>query len=138
MRRSNDFFIDLKEWSDRKLCLLTNYLDPAVKILGKVYQIDGFAGPGVYSGSGAKGSPVRAAELARQYQMAGKMYALRCINVERDEDLFANLVAATAEYGNLVLNLQGTFGENVDRIRREIGNYRAGVFLDPFGIKGVP
>jgi hypothetical protein len=43
------FFKELKEWSDRKLNLLENYLEVSTYILktfGTVYYIDGFAGAG--------------------------------------------------------------------------------------------
>jgi len=141
MARTNqdDFFDELKEWSERKLLLLENYTAAASKIMGiagQVYYIDGFAGEGFYE-DGSKGSPVRVAELALNYQSEAKSYALKCINIEENEKRFANLQAATSEYGTLVLNLQGTFVENVDRILRKVSNQAVICFLDPFGIKGI-
>src|SRR6266536_5453270 len=134
-----DFFDELKEWSERKLQLLHNYVSAASKIMGsikQVYYVDGFAGEGIYD-DGSKGSPVRAAELALSYQQDAKSYALKCINVEEDTKRFTNLQSTTAKFGNLVLNLQGTFVDNIDRILQEVGNQAVICFLDPFGIKGI-
>lgn len=134
-----NFFDDLKDWSERKLQLLENYVSAASKImgiLGQVYYIDGFAGEGIYD-DGSKGSPVRIAELAQQYEREGKPYALRCINIEENKKRYANLQAATAQFRHLVLNLQGSFTENINHILRKIGNQPTICFLDPFGLKGI-
>lgn len=134
-----DFFDDLKDWSERKLQLLENYVAAASKIMGiigQVYYIDGFAGEGIYD-DGSKGSPVRIAELAQQYKREAKPYSLTCINIEENKKRFTNLQSATAQFGNLVLNLQGTFTSNISRILREIGNQPTICFLDPFGLKGI-
>src|SRR6266545_2254080 len=96
-----DFFDELKEWSERKLQLLERYIEAASKIMGSVYYVDGFAGEGIYE-DGSKGSPVRAAELALRYQQDAKPYILKCINVEEDEKRFTNLQATTARFGNLI------------------------------------
>ena len=68
----SDFFGDIKEWSKRKHQLVSKYLDGFVRILGGsskdyVYYVDGFAGEGIY-GDNYKGSPVRAAELAKSFE----------------------------------------------------------------------
>jgi three-Cys-motif partner protein len=139
------YFAELKEWSERKLNLLDKYLDSATKIMAsiggtkrltKVYYIDGFAGTGIYE-DGSQGSPVRAANLAKQNQDAGKSYTLKCINVEEDSKNFANLQESTKYFGNLVLNLPGTFTANVDHILKEIRNVPSICFLDPFGVEGL-
>lgn len=131
---------ELKEWSDRKLTLLRNYLDPFVRITGSthagnVYYIDGFAGAGVYR-DGAKGSPLRAAELAREFEQAGKQYRLNCINVEANPDIFENLQANTRSYAN-VTNLSGEFSHAIDSILNQVGRNPALFFIDPFGIRGI-
>ena len=134
-----DFFDELKEWSERKLQLLKNYVETAAKILGSIkqaYYVDGFAGAGTYA-DGAKGSPVRIAELAQQWERDKKSYSLRCINVEENSENFANLQAATSMFGKLVLNLQGSFADNLDHILHMIGTKPAIFFLDPFGIKDI-
>jgi three-Cys-motif partner protein len=136
-----EFFGELKEWSERKLKILEGYLDPFVKILGsqayeQVYFVDAFAGAGIYE-DGAKGSAVRAAELAEKYQLEGKRYRLRCINIENASDNYQNLEKNTVRFGDLVLNLQGTFADNVSRILRETARSPVLCFLDPFGVKGI-
>ncbi|HRQ36977.1 MAG TPA: three-Cys-motif partner protein TcmP [Chloroflexota bacterium] len=137
-----EFFIELKDWSERKLNILEKYLDPFTKILGSqysskyVYYIDAFAGAGLY-GDGSKGSAVRAAELAQQYERDNKPYRLRCINIEADQRNFKDLQKNTAQFENLVINLQGTFVDNVAQVLNQISNSPALCFLDPFGIKGI-
>jgi three-Cys-motif partner protein len=138
----DQFFDELREWSERKLNILEKYLDPFTKILGgqtrKVYYVDAFAGAGIYS-DGAKGSAVRAAELARKYQDEGKSYRLSCINVEANKKNYQNLGENTSEFGaDLVLNLQGAFADNADPILDRIEGSAALCFLDPFGVKGIP
>lgn len=141
-QNTTEFFGELKEWSERKLNILEGYLDPFVKILGsrankQVYFIDAFAGAGIYEKDGAKGSAIRAAELAEKYQLEGKRYRLHCINIENDPDNYQNLEKNTARFGQLVLNLSGTFADNVSRILRETARSPALCFLDPFGVKGI-
>ncbi len=76
IQSDDEFFGELKEWSERKLKILTNYLAPFSKILkGATYYVDAFAGAGLYQ-DGQKGSALRAAEIARGYQTAGEAYRL--------------------------------------------------------------
>jgi three-Cys-motif partner protein len=134
-----DFFDKMHEWSERKLQLLQKYVDPAAKILGsinRIYYVDGFAGRGTYR-DGAIGSPIRMAELAQQFVSEGKSYSFRCINVEENDEYFANLQEETAKYGNIVRNIHGRFADNLDYILQVIGTQPAIFFLDPFGIKGI-
>jgi three-Cys-motif partner protein len=129
----------MHEWSERKLQLLKKYVDAADKILGsinQIYYVDGFAGRGTYR-DGAKGSPIRIAELAQQYEREGKSYSFRCVNVEEDSEYFANLQEETTKFGSIVQNLHGRFTDQLDYILRVIGNQPAIFFLDPFGIKGI-
>lgn len=142
IRSSQEFFGELREWSERKLKILEGYLDPFVKVLGShpkspfVYYVDAFAGAGLYR-NGEEGSAIRAAKLAQQYQLQRKLYRLKCINVEADKENFTNLSANTAEYGELVQNLPGTFAENISNILSVIAGSPALFFLDPFGVKGI-
>jgi three-Cys-motif partner protein len=133
------FFKGVKEWSERKLQILMRYLAPAAKILGSwrcVIYLDGFAGRGIYE-DGSKGSSVRAAELSEEYRSKGKPYAFRIINIEQDKRYFTNLKNNTKQFGNWVLNVHGTFMQNIDRIIQETNGCAVICFLDPFGIKGV-
>lgn len=139
VRSSKKFFDELREWSERKLKILEGYLDPFVKVLGQhkqIYYVDAFAGAGVYR-DGEIGSAIRAAELALGYKQQGKPYQLKCINIESDIENFENLEANTHLYGDLVLNLQGTFSDNIERVLSESAGSPALFFLDPFGVKGI-
>jgi three-Cys-motif partner protein len=139
---STEFFVELKEWSERKLNILEGYLKAFVPVLGshsrtkQVYFVDAFAGAGIYE-DGAKGSAIRSVETARNYEREGKPYSLRCINVENRPDNYQNLVKNTAPFGDLVLNLPGTFADNITRILDETANHSVLCFLDPFGVKGI-
>src|SRR5229473_7065399 len=134
-----DYFDTMHEWSERKLQLLEDYVDPAAKILGsinQIYYVDGFAGRGTYR-DGKIGSPIRMAELAQQFKREGKPYSFRCINVEENEEYFADLQAETAKFGSIVQNLHGRFADHLGHILQVIGNQPTIFFLDPFGIKGI-
>ena len=139
---NQEFFGELREWSERKLKILEGYLDSFVKVTGSrretsfVYYVDAFAGAGLYR-DGEKGSALRAAELAQRYQKERKRYRLKCINVEVDRANFENLEANTAGYEDLVLNLYGTFADNINHILQETTGSPALFFLDPFGVKGI-
>lgn len=138
-QENSDFFDKMHDWSERKLQLLQNYVDPAARILGsikQVYYIDGFAGRGMYR-DGTEGSPVRIAKLAQQFEKEGKPYAFKCINVEEDDEHFAELQKDTASFGKIVQNFHGRFTDHLDNILQIIGNQSSIFFLDPFGIKGV-
>lgn len=139
-QQSISFFNEQKDWSKRKLAIISSYLAGFAKILGSttsqpcVYYIDGFAGTGIYT-DGSKGSPVLAAELAQEYLEQRKKYQLKCINIEADEKNFQNLEEATTQYKNVVNNLLGTFSSNIPRIMNDMGRCPAFFFIDPFGVK---
>jgi three-Cys-motif partner protein len=137
--RKKLFFDEMKEWSHRKLQIVSKYLDGFVRILGgqgTIYYVDGFAGRGIYE-KHSKGSPILAAEIAKKLEDEGKPYTLICINVEKDEDNFRDLQQSTAIYGSRVINFQGTFENNLDKILGIIGNQPAIFFLDDFGVIGI-
>lgn len=136
---NTDFFDKMHDWSEHKLKLLQDYVNPAARILGsikQVYYIDGFAGRGMYR-DGAEGSPVRIAKLAEQFAKEGKPYSLKCINVEENDENFADLQKDTARFGETVQNFHGRFTDHLNQILRMIGTQPSIFFLDPFGIKGV-
>ena len=141
MPAQEDFFADIKEWSRRKLIITQKYLGGFSRILGSAfkgpkYYIDGFAGRGLYD-DGEKGSPVLASELAERLRTEGKLYRLHCINVEKDPENYQNLEAATRNFGGIVRNIIGTFGDNIEEILDLISNAPAFFFLDAFGVKGT-
>jgi three-Cys-motif partner protein len=134
-----EFFKELKEWSERKHKLVIDYLTGFTRILGgstkgTVYYVDGFAGPGIYDDE-ARGSPIYAAEYAQT--LVGKPYQLHCINVEQDPELFANLEESTQPYHAVTTNCPGVFADLVNEILEKIGCCPAIFFLDPFGLKGI-
>ncbi len=139
---TKSFFHDQKDWSTRKLQIISSYLEGFTKILGSatsqscVYYIDGFAGKGICDNH-SKGSPLLAAEIAQQYLDQKKKYKLNCINVEADKENFQNLELALHNYKSVTSNLYGTFSTNIPKILQTIGNCPAFFFIDPFGVKGT-
>lgn len=140
MNQAEEFFLDLKEWSARKLVIIEKYIGGFSRILGskskEIYYVDGFAGKGVYDG-GEKGSPVLAAEAAQRFQQANSAFTLRCINVERDPNNYTDLCRETQKFGGLVRNYEGTFEDNIGNILPQTKNTPAVFFIDPFGVKGT-
>lgn len=98
---SKSYFQAAKTWSSIKLRLLGQYLKPFSWKLGskhrQIFYIDGFAGRGRYE-NGTEGSPLVAARQAKQAMEEGRPFQLHCINVEADEETFANLEQHTADY----------------------------------------
>ena len=137
----NDFFEELLEWSNRKLEIITKYLDGFVRILGSgsrrsaLYFVDGFAGKGIYS-NGEKGSPVRAAEYAdNAIKQHGRN--MRCVFVEKDPNNYSDLQKSIFLYSRIVVSYQGTFSDKVDKILVDVGKNAALFFIDDFGVKGT-
>ena len=129
-----------KPWSKWKHAILLGYLKAMAAILrrrGCIYYVDGFAGPGKYVEDESVGSPILAARHAKDLAYSGREYALRCINVEQDPDVFQNLENSTAKYQQWVENLYGELGDHVPSIVDSIGDLPALFFLDPIGIKGL-
>src|SRR6266566_3476759 len=98
-----DYFDEMHEWSERKLQLLQAYVDSAVKILGSINRV---------------------------YYIDGKSYVLKCINVEEDDEHFANLQEETARFGKTVQNFHGRFNDNLAAILKVIGSQPSIFFLD--------
>lgn len=127
-------------WSRWKHAILINYLRTMAAILqsaGTIYYVDGFAGPGKYLEDGAKGSPLLAAEHARELSKTNENYSLRCINIESDDAVFPNLQNATSGFKPLVENIHDDFGDCVEPILEKIDKQPALFFLDPIGVKGL-
>jgi three-Cys-motif partner protein len=140
MNLSDEFFLDLKEWSRRKLSIIEKYIGGFSNILGsrhnEIYYVDGFAGKGVYD-KGEKGSPVLAAEISEFMRTGGKPCTLFCINVEKDPDNYSNLCIATNRFGKYVKNYEGSFDENIDTILFQVKSKPTVFFIDDFGVKGT-
>jgi three-Cys-motif partner protein len=149
-----DFFAQAKARSLHKLDVYGKYLPPLVykwgllagpKRPGKhIWLIDGFAGAGRYQpddgGRQQDGSPLIAAKWARRVAVERRYPLVRCINVERDSDCFAELRSNLSPWAagvDVAINLQGDFASHLDLILETIGNDPALIFLDPFGVKGI-
>lgn len=140
MSADAEFFEELKEWSERKLALLSKYLDASSRILKELYYIDGFAGRGYYGRTGQQliaGSPIRAAELAHTIRKEQRAYSLHCINIESNRINYDYLVEATQPYSDVTQNLFGPFADQIDSLLSIVGDKPVLCFLDPFGIDGM-
>jgi three-Cys-motif partner protein len=140
MNQAEEFFSELKDWSARKLAIIKKYVDGFSRILGRsnkeIYYVDGFAGQGVYD-NGEKGSPVLVAEASLAFQQGNMPFTLKCINVEKDHENYANLAAETQRFGGLVENIEGTFEDNIDTILSKTIGHPTVFFIDDFGVKGT-
>src|SRR5262245_5580129 len=130
--------------------ILKRYLQAWMIILSQgrfpeILYIDGFAGPGEYSG-GERGSPIIALDTALGYKPS-LIAKLRFLFVEKDSDRadhLRRLIAARTLPGNFSVIVEGgvTFEEAFRRRYPEfLRNGRlipTFAFIDPFGWKGVP
>ena len=127
-------------WSRWKHEILLDYLKAMSAVLRSrsvIYYVDGFAGPGRYIEDEVDGSPLLAARHARKLASSGTDYALKCINVESDPDVFQNLQDSTSDFSAHTENLHGEFGLHVTDIVRKVADKPALFFLDPIGVKGL-
>jgi three-Cys-motif partner protein len=138
----SDFHKAPKAWAQIKHQILGKYLSLFLGKLGltgkPIYYVDGFAGQGRLD-DGSEGSPLVAAKLAAEPRQKSRQGLLRCINIEEDGEVFANLEQATAAYvaKRLVKNHHGLFEELLETVLKEIGDSTAFFFIDPFGTKGA-
>jgi len=111
---------------------------------GRVVFIDGFAGPGHYTG-GEPGSPVVAVKtvLEHTHDLSGK--ELVFLFVEEDGDRYRHLVQEIEKLSippNIkIQSAQGTFVEMTNQILEQLGEddmAPAFIMVDPFGVKGLP
>lgn len=137
---AEEFANEMKEWSRWKHEILDKYLGAFAGILQRhqtVYFVDGFAGAGKYD-DGSEGSAIRSARLAARIEANNaRKYLLRCINIEENDQVFSTLESNLKDYGDLVLNLHGSFSDYVESIVTKIGEQPTLFFLDPFGVKGL-
>ena len=131
--------------------LLRAYLMAWFPILGSAYGrvvfIDGFAGPGEYSG-GEIGSPLVALEAAAEHPRLARR-DLMFLFIEADTERYkhlASLIEARRSSGLITENVKcsvvhGTFEQAMNSVRSSLGDDRlapAFVMIDPFGPSGVP
>jgi len=139
-----------------KIELLESYLEPWFAILGRsrykqdIVYVDGFCGPGEYSNH-PTGSPMAAINAANSILNADKGYwkagDVHLVFIDKDANSIAHLDKKLAE---MLLHprihtrtIAKSFIEGLKEIRRELSrSFKAHhplfVFIDPFGVKGVP
>ena len=126
-------------WSRWKHAILLDYLKVMTAVLrsyGVIYFVDGFAGPGRYTEDGIDGSPLLAAQHARELASTAD-YSLQCVNVESDPEVFQNLQDSTADFDDHTVNFGGEFAQFVSEILSIVCDKPALFFLDPIGVKGL-
>lgn len=141
----------LEPHTARKHAILRRYFEAWLPILAtsnlRVIYIDGFAGPGVYSG-GEDGSPVIVLKAARdhRYKPASE---LCCLFVEADKHRYDRLkavlspLAATLPKNIKCETANTTFNEKISRILDSLAEKKQVLwptlaFIDPFGFKHTP
>ena len=140
---------ELQPHTEAKHIILKHYLGAWFAILGsrheKILYVDGFAGPGAYSG-GEPGSPIIAIQVASNQK--------RCVRgqveflfIENDRSYFAHLQDRLAEMeiaDNFIIHrklgefrdVMAAFLDDPERANRPMPPSFA--MIDPFGVKGVP
>lgn len=141
----------MKEQTEMKHEIFGAYLKPWLykisEISDSVNYVDGFAGRGRYE-DGSIGSPIiamnKASEISQGLQ--GKLEEFNCISVEKDKDIFSNLIEVIYEYKSDMpdfVNPQPNrkeFAEFAEEyLRQQQRNPDpAFIFIDPFGYSGLP
>jgi three-Cys-motif partner protein len=136
-----------------KHIVLKAYLDAWFPILGstqgRILFIDGFAGPGRYSG-GEDGSPIIALKALRDHPFRLRLRAeIVFMFIEREQDradhLRREIVPFVAELGTGVRTevITGEFDETMTSVLQQVDEQKrslapAFVMVDPFGISHTP
>ncbi len=138
-----DFFMQKRGWSEVKDLLLSWYLTPYLakvfSVAKNFYFIDGFSGPGLFD-DGKKGSPEIENDLIKKaYESTNNStvkYSLIC--VEKNKILFDRLTNNLKENKNVkcinddIELLLPNLIQNLEK------NSFVFIYLDPFGINGLP
>ena len=140
---TKDFFKKKHTWSIIKDSLLSWYLMPYLSKMmtatSHLYLIDGFAGPGLFE-DGQKGSPLIEAELLDYclQKTSNKKISVHLICIEKDKRLFEKLKQNTKAI-NYVECLNDSVEDSLPKLLNRIEKHSAVfLYLDPFGIKGLP
>lgn len=140
-----------------KHIILKRYLEAWLPIMskhnGRIVFIDGFAGPGVYSG-GEDGSPVIALRTLLDhphFQKADRGVEVVFFFIESEPDRAASLREVLAALGAKkpipkwarVEVVEGEFASNLSRMLDVVETQGTGIaptfaFIDPFGFSGLP
>jgi three-Cys-motif partner protein len=132
--------------------ILRRYLGAWFPILskweGRLVYLDGFAGPGVYSG-GEDGSPVIALNTAANHILLPHFKQIRFLFIEKDKERAQKLSTVLKEHfpklpDNIRYSILGkefapTFEQGLNELETQ-GSKLAPTFafLDPFGFSGLP
>lgn len=139
----------LKPHTGAKHAILRRYLQAWFPKLtayhGRVVFVDGFAGPGRYTG-GEPGSPLVALDTLMQHSHADlSNKEVVFIFVEEDKDRHRHLAQEISELqapGNLKIQAaHATFEEAMSAVLERLGPSSmapAFIMIDPFGVKGLP
>ncbi|SMB96429.1 three-Cys-motif partner protein [Thermanaeromonas toyohensis ToBE] len=146
----------LEEHSKAKHTVLREYLKAWFPILGQKFKrivyIDGFAGPGLYS-TGEEGSPLIALRIVSEHVLRHKFRAeIRMLFIESDTERATFLQKLCEErFPSSSLKSSGihysvipsSFEEVMETVLSELEKQQqtlapSFVFVDPFGLSGVP
>lgn len=132
--------------------ILRYYLEAWFPILsrrsGRIIYLDGFAGPGVYTG-GEEGSPVIALRTAVEHKLRNRFKEIMFLFIEKEAERAAKLKEVLHErLPNLPENMKyhvigAEFAPTLEKVLQEIEQNGARLaptfaFLDPFGFSGFP
>lgn len=129
-----------------KHSILRRYLQawyPKLRWARRVVFVDGFAGPGEYTG-GEPGSPIIALDAAVEHTGDLSECEFVYLFIEDDRGRFEHLAAMLDERDDpaniRVLPRHGAFADVVDDVLDSLDGQLAPAFvmIDPFGVKGVP
>lgn len=142
--KAEAFFDGVRPWQWIKHTVLKDYFVPWAAKLGsiapEIWVVDAFAGAGVYQGSdGATlpGSPLLAAECAREFNERRPGRKMRVLCIERNRRICESLRRNVEPYGDAVEVVRGDFVTSVPLIKETIGTSPALILLDPFGPTAV-
>ena len=152
MAETNETVWPITPHTRAKHQILEEYLKAWFPILlrwqGRVIYLDGFAGPGVYSG-GEEGSPIIALRTALTHKFAGRFGEIVFLFIEKERDRaekLRNVIKST--FGQLPKNIvcdvqSGEFANTLeqglnDLEKRGVNLAPTFAFLDPFGFSGFP
>jgi len=141
----DQFFDELRTWSETKLRILTKYVDAYLNKRGRFHArivvVDGFAGREFYgdpADPSAEGSPIRIARLAVERKSQGKRGEIYQICCEENRSNYDELVEALIRYPQDSYRVYlGDFKNHLQEIFKLCGNSPAFFFLDPYGPTGV-
>ena len=139
----------LQPHTEAKHVILKKYLDPWLIILtkyqGRVIIIDGFAGPGEYSG-GEDGSPIIALKAVMNHKIPIKSEVV-FLFIEKDKERYKFLknkinkmsLKENITYKCINDEFANVIGSILDDIEKNNHNLAPTfVFIDPFGFSGIP